>query len=217
MPHLEGTHEIAGLRVLEGNPTVMLLDADEAHNAMLLEQCNPGTSLRSVFQPEQDVVIAELLKRFWRHVDEPHPFRPLSLLINYWIEETRDDEANWHNPGLVMKGLDAFERLIESSMSSMLIATDLHAGNVLAAQREPWLVIDPKPFIGDTAFDATQHLLNSRSRLRLNPHDTIRRVSSLLELDYERVRLWTFARLAAEPRDDWDDEATDLARGLVME
>ena len=211
---MEGLHEIAGLRELNGNPTVKLLDADDDANAMLLERCEPGTSLRELFQPDQDVVIADLLKRFWRHIDEPHPFRPLSILINYWIEETRDAEARWHDRDIVVKGINAFEKLIESSMSSTLIATDLHAGNVLAAKREPWLVIDPKPFIGDTAFDATQHLLNSRSRLRHDPWETIRRVASLLELDYERVRLWTFARLAAEPRDEWDDDATDLARLL---
>jgi len=48
----------------------------------------------------------------------------------------------------------------------VLLATDLHAGNVLRAQREPWLVIDPKPFLGDPAYDATQHLFNSRGSTR---------------------------------------------------
>jgi streptomycin 6-kinase len=76
-------------------------------------------------------------------------------------------------------------------------------------------VIDPKPFVGDRAFDATQHLLNCRSRLRTDTKDTIRRYADLLEVDFERARLWLFARLAAEPRDDWDDEATELAR-IVM-
>ena len=51
----------------------------------------------------------------------------------------------------------------------MLLATDLHAANVLRAEREPWLVIDPKPFIGDPAFDATQHLFNCRARLHADP------------------------------------------------
>jgi streptomycin 6-kinase len=215
MPHMEGLHEIAALRELNGDPTVMLLDADENVNAMLLERCDPGTSLRELFQPDQDVVIAEMLKRFWRPVEEPHPFRPLSMLINDWMEETRNDEPRLHNRDLVTKGLETFETLVETSLSSTLLATDLHAGNVLASRREPWLVIDPKPFIGDPAFDATQHLLNSRSRLRVNPWETIRRVASLLELDYERVRLWTFARLAAEPRDEWDEDATQLAQILV--
>ena len=42
----------------------------------------------------------------------------------------------------------------------MLLHTDLHAGNVLAAEREPWLAIDPKPYVGDPAYDVTQHIFN---------------------------------------------------------
>jgi streptomycin 6-kinase len=85
----------------------------------------------------------------------------------------------------------------------VLLATDLHAGNVLRSEREPWLVIDPKPFVGDPAYDATQHLFNCTERLLSDPKGTIHRMAYLLGVDYERVRLWTFARAAAEPRDDW--------------
>jgi len=102
--------------------------------------------------------------------------------------------------------------LSASSVSNVLLATDLHAGNVLRAEREPWLAIDPKPFVGDRAFDATQHLLNCRSRLRLEPYPTMRRMADLCEVDYDRLRLWTFARLAAEPRPIWDDDSTYLAK-----
>ena len=78
----------------------------------------------------------------------------------------------------------------------MLLATDLHAGNVLRSEREPWLVIDPKPFVGDPAYDVTQHLFNCDVRLRSDPNGTIRRIADLLALDQERVRLWMFARAA---------------------
>jgi streptomycin 6-kinase len=97
----------------------------------------------------------------------------------------------------------------------VLLATDLHAGNILRAQREPWLVIDPKPFVGDPAYDATQHLLNCEARLRADPETTIRRFAELLEVDDERVRLWLFARVAAESRDVWDDDTLALARALA--
>jgi streptomycin 6-kinase len=86
---------------------------------------------------------------------------------------------------------------------------------VLRAQREGWLAIDPKPFIGDRAYDATQHLLNCRARLTSETTSTLRRCADLLEVDVERVRLWTFARVAAAPRDDWDDESLALARALA--
>jgi len=71
----------------------------------------------------------------------------------------------------------------------------------------PWLVIDPKPFVGDPAYDATQHLFNCDERLRADPDRTIRRIAELLGVDHERVRQWTFARAAAEPREDWNDES----------
>ena len=75
------------------------------------------------------------------------------------LQETLADSARWPDVGLVQAGLRLFEELPRSSPTHMLLATDLHAGNVLRAQREPWLVIDPKPFVGDPAYDATQDLL----------------------------------------------------------
>ena len=108
--------------------------------------------------------------------------------------------------GLAREGLRIYQALLADTPCDVLLATDLHAGNVLGAQREPWLVIDPKPFVGDAAYDATQHLLNCPGRLRSNPGTTIGRFSDLLGVDPERVRLWTFARLASdpwEPRHEW--------------
>ena len=207
MPHMEGEHEIDALRFLNGDPCVRLLDADDSLGAMLLERCEAGPTLRTLSEPEQDRVIARLLGRLWRSPAPPHPFRPLSAMTMYWSEETINQSGHWFDSGLVREGLRLFKDLPQSRPAEdVLLATDLHAGNVLQAQREPWLVIDPKPFVGDAAYDATQHLLNCPERLRADPHGTIRRFADLLEVDGERVRLWTFARAAAEPREDWGDQ-----------
>jgi streptomycin 6-kinase len=215
MPHMEAEHELHGLRFWDGDPTVRLLEADEDLNAMLLERCEPGTVLRVLPEPEQDVVIAGLLRRLWRSPSAPHPFRPLSVMTGYWSEETLADAERWPDKGLVHEGLRLFEELPRSAPTEVLLATDLHAGNVLRAQREPWLVIDPKPFVGDPAYDAAQHLFNCAARLRSEPKGTIRRFADLLDVDHERVRLWTFARAAADPRDDWDDDLMALARAIA--
>jgi streptomycin 6-kinase len=216
MPHMEGEHEIEGLRFWNGDPTVRLLEADDDARAMLIERCEPGTPLRTLPEPVQDVVIARLLRRLWRLPAPPHAFRPLSVMLEHWGAETLTQVSRWPDSGLVREGLALFRELPESATENVLLATDLHAGNVLRAQREPWLVIDPKPFVGDPAYDATQHPLNCRSRLRSDPKGTIRRLANLLELDYERVRLWTFARAAAEPRDDWSgDGLFDLPRATA--
>lgn len=216
LPHFEGEHEMEGLRFWNGDPTARLLNADAGLGAMLLERCEPGTVLRTLPEPEQDCVIARLLPRLWRVPPKPHPFRPLSVITEHWAKETLADAERWPDAGLVREGLCLFAELPRTARSEVLLATDLHAGNVLRAQREPWLVIDPKPFVGDPAYDATQHLLNCDARLRSDPDGTIRHFADLLGLDHERVRLWMFARAAAEPRENWkEDERINLARAIA--
>jgi streptomycin 6-kinase len=128
------------------------------------------------------------------------------MLMKYWSEETLAGLAQWPDTGLVREGLRLFEELPRTAPTEVLLATDLHAGNVLQSKRKPWLVIDPKPFVGDPAYDSTQHLFNCEVRLRSDPHGMISRIADLLGVDHERIRLWTFARAAAEPRDDWSNE-----------
>lgn len=216
LPHFEADHEIAGLRFWNGDPTVRLREADEQRGALLLEHCDPGTHLRPLrSEAEQDVVIARLLNRAWRVPERPHLFRPLRAMTDRWADETRRQSARWPDAALVRAGLDLFDDLSRPRADDVLLTTDLHAGNVLRAQREEWLVIDPKPFLGDRAYDATQHLLNCLDRLRSTPADTVQRFAGLCHVDAERLRLWLFARLAAEPRDDWThDPCWALARAV---
>lgn len=215
MPHMEGEHESAGLRVWAGGATVRLLDADDELGAMLLERCAPGFSLRTLPEPEQDVVIAGLLRRLWCAPVPPHPFRPLSAMMAHWSEEALTHAGRSTDPGLVREGLRLLKELPDSAPVCVLLATDLHAGNVLRARRAPWLVIDPKPFVGDPAYDATQHLLNCRARLRSDADVTIRHLADLLLVDDERVRLWLFARAATMTQAGNGDSLMDVARSIA--
>ena len=70
---------------------------------------------------------------------------------------------------------------------------------MLAAHRQPWLAIDPKPQVGDPAFDPLQLILQTSDPLDDDdPAATIRyrlqRVSERLDVDAERVRAWGVAR-----------------------
>ena len=216
MPHMEGEHEIHGLRFWAGDPTVRLLRADEDIGAMLLERCHPGTTLRVLEERDQDVVISGLLRRLWRWPSAEYPFRPLSALMEFWSSETLMHAERWPDSELVREGLRLFKELPANATREVLLATDFHAGNVLHAEREPWLVIDPKPFLGDPTYDATQHLFNCWARMRSKPEETMRRLADLLGMDYERLRLWMFARAAAEPRDDWSNgNRLELARAIA--
>ncbi len=214
LPHMEAENEIDGLLFWNGDPTVYVLETDLELNAMLLERCEPGTTLRGQPENEQDQVIAKLLRRLWQTLPDTHPFRPLSEMITQWTKESIEQADRLPDAGLAKEGVRIFEALLNDAPCDVLLATDLHAGNVLRAQREPWLVIDPKPFYGDAAYDATQHLLNCKERLHSKPISTIGRFADLLGVDSERVRLWTLARLASTSGGDWH-KSQDLARRLM--
>src|SRR5918997_1200433 len=78
--------------------------------------------------------------RFW---DGDPAVRLLAAMTAQWASETLADAARWPDAGLVEEGLRLFEELPRTSPTEVLLAPDLHAGNVLRAQRAPWLVIDP--------------------------------------------------------------------------
>jgi streptomycin 6-kinase len=197
LPHLEAEHEAHGLRFWNGDAMVQLLDADEASGALLLERCEPGSPLSEQPEPERDRVVAGLLRRLWRVPPPGHPFRPLSVMVRYWGDVALARPEAWPDAGFIRAGVQRLIELGEPGNGDALLATDLHAGNVLAARREAWLAIDPKPFVGDAAYDATQHLLNCTLRLCEDPCGTVARFSGLLGVKQERVHAWLFARLAA--------------------
>jgi streptomycin 6-kinase len=197
-PHFEGLDEALGLKFWEGDPTVKLLASDESSGAMLLEHCLPGTVLRQQPETAQDEVIANLLNRLWlRSADgaDLSAFRTLTSMLETWYEEASLKKEGEADRALFSEGFELLLDLERSSPSGVLLATDLHAGNVLR-HGETWRIIDPKPFVGDRTFDLVQHILNCRERLISDPIALIGRLAELAQLGSERLRLYLFGRLA---------------------
>lgn len=216
--HAEAAHEGDGLRHWSGDGAVELYAVEEFEDtvALLLERCVPGTTLDRRPEPEQDAVIAGLLRRLWREPMAGHRFRPLQVLCDAWAEEFDHKTALGRvglDAGLARDGMALLRALPATSPRRALLCTDLHAGNVLAAGRQPWLVIDPKPYVGDPAYDVTQHMLNCPERLRTGPRDLAWRLADLAGLDRDRVLLWLFARCVQESP-DWPGLA-DVARTMA--
>jgi streptomycin 6-kinase len=213
--HLESEHEAAALRQWGGEAAVLLYDATEDADtlALLLEACEPGTELRGQPEEKQDEIVAGLLRRLWRAPPVGHPFRPLQEMCDQWADECAAKPAQRLDAGIVRDGLFQFRDLARTADQSMLLLTDLHAGNILAARREPWLVIDPKPYVGDPSYDVLQHMLNCQERLATDPVGFAHRMADLAGLDDDRVVQWLFARCVQESP-DWPGMA-DIARKLA--
>lgn len=207
--HDEALHEADGLLAWNGRGAVRLLIALTVGDtsALLLEACEPGTALSQVLPPpEQDIVVAGLLRRLWIEPPAGHPFRTLQSMCDWWAEEFEEKFAAEArepqlDPGLARAGIELFRNLPGTAERSVLLCTDLHPGNVLAAGREPWLTIDPKPYVGDPTYDPLQHMLNFPDRLVADPVGFAQLMSDLLDLDAERLRRWAFARCMQESVD----------------
>jgi streptomycin 6-kinase len=207
--HFEAEHEADALHLWDGDGAVRGLRAEtfEDTTALLLERCVPGGPLREAMpEPEQDVVVAAVLRRLWDHEPPPgHPFRTLQEMCSRWAAECERHEPSKHESfdrGLTRAAIELLRELPSTATRRVLLATDLHAGNILAAERQPWLAIDPKPFVGDPAYDPVQHMLNCDERLATDPVGLARRMADLLELDRARTTMWLFARCAQESAND---------------
>lgn len=158
--HPEAAHEADALRTWDGCGAVRLHAAETFDQtiALLLERCTPGTPLgHSIPEPEQDVIVAGLLRRLWTVRPGSHAFRPLWSMCDEWAAEFERDFTRAPSdvdPGLAREAMTLFRELPRATGHDALLCTDLHAENILAAEREPWLVVDPKPYLGDPAYDA---------------------------------------------------------------
>jgi streptomycin 6-kinase len=204
--HTEALHEAEGLAVLGGRGAVEVYAFEHMGSdttAMLLEPCRPGTDLRGRPEAEQHLVVSDLLRSVWAvELPSDHPFRPLSVMADDWVvraEARLAAEPGRLDASLACEGLALFRELSRTGPSEVLLCTDLHAGNVLSGQRRPpWLLIDPKPYIGDPHYDVLQHLLNCDASLQADPIGLLTEVADLAGLDPERVRQWLFARCVEE-------------------
>jgi streptomycin 6-kinase len=198
--------EAAGLRIWDGNGAVRLHAAHHSPSAyaLLVERCLPGTPLGQARpEPDQDQVVTRLLRQLWAQPHAGYPFRPLAEMCAVWAGEFEQEyaaaaHADKIDPGLARAGIELFRALPGTADSQVLLCTDLHGENILAAQRAPWLVIDPKPYVGDPAYDVLQHMLNCEDRLAADPAGLARRMAGLAGIDTGRVRQWLFARSVQE-------------------
>ncbi|MCO1598084.1 aminoglycoside phosphotransferase family protein [Micromonospora sp. RHAY321] len=198
-PDGESRHEADALAHWDGDGAIRLLHHDPQRRALLVERCRPGTALHELPADRALDVLTGLLPRLWRPAGAP--FTPLAEETAGWIDRM---PRAWERAGrpyerrLLDAALALLAELASSQGEQVLVNQDLHAGNVLAADREPWLVIDPKPLTGEREFSVVplvrgRELGHSPAAVR----HRLDRLSAELGLDRERVRGWTIGQTLA--------------------
>ncbi|MFE9644073.1 aminoglycoside phosphotransferase family protein [Streptomyces sp. NPDC006365] len=195
-PHPGNVHEPDAFTVWGGRGAVRLYERDDDRFAMLLERAGTST-LAEVEDDDEVVTVAGRLNRRLA-VPAPPGLPLLRERADAWEEQLhRDAEELPHTlPRHVLDAALATVRELGRTQPETVIHGDLHARNILRADREPWLAVDPKGYAGDPAYDCGT-LLKARA-LRLLEADDLRKAvrraldvfAKAAEVDRERARRW---------------------------
>ncbi len=215
-PHPEAADEHLALRAWNGEGAVRLLRADPHRWALLLERAEPGDDLGALPTYDACTVIAGLYARLHR------PALPqldrLSGHATRWAGELARLRRSTDLPRRFVTqaaGLAA-EFAADPATDGRLLHGDLHYGTVLAAGREPWLAIDPKPRSGDPAYEVAPVLWNRFDEVlaatdpRAEILDRFYAVVDGAGLDEERARSWVVVRALMNVTWALEDGLADL-------
>jgi streptomycin 6-kinase len=188
--------EAAALAAWGGRGAALLLEAEPALGALLLERLDHTRSLEAVEIGDAVVIAGGLLRRL--AISAPPGFRPLQAVAQ---ELARTLPERWERLGrpLPRRLLDQaceLARELGTSPAGLLVNYDLHYADVLAGRREPWLAVDPKVVAGDLEYGLAQLLWRRLEDMEaeggLERH--FRALTEAAGLDAERARSWTLVR-----------------------
>ncbi|MDH6229082.1 MULTISPECIES: aminoglycoside phosphotransferase family protein [Streptomyces] len=224
MPREETTAALVGLRTWNGDGIVRLLDHDPESGTMLLERLDAARTLSSI--EDDDVamgILAGLQARLVR-VPAPQGLRSLGDIVTEMLEKVPHAVAALADPAdrQLLRGWASAVAELAGEPGDRMLHWDLHYDNVLAAQREPWLAIDPEPLAGDPGFDLWPALdsrwddvvvKNGALRVVRRRFDLL---TEVLGLDRARATGWTLGRLLQNSLWDIDDGETALASSSIV-
>jgi streptomycin 6-kinase len=204
--------EAAALRTWDGRGSVRLLDEDPETWTLLLERLHDARSLADVPDDMRAVqVIAELLARLTAH-PAPLGIPSLAHVAERMVGDVpvaATSLADGSQRRLLARCASAVAE-VAGEPGDRLLHWDLHYENVLAADREPWLAIDPKPLAGDPGFELLPALWNRWDDV-VATGDVDRAVRrrfdlmvDVLGLDRDRAVAWSLGRVLQNAL--WDIE-----------
>jgi streptomycin 6-kinase len=222
-PRPEFDAEFEALRAYDGRGCVRLLDGDSARGAMLLERLLPGHTLATVKDDERATEIAAGLMAQLRFAPPTGHHFPSTQDWMRGLEKLRARFGGGTGP-FPARLVDRAERLsVElhaSAAPAVLLHGDLHHYNILAAERAPWLIIDPQGVVGEPAYETGALLRNPLPQVYAWPdfaERTARRVAILAERlgeDRRRIAGWGLAQAVLSAW--WTMEETGLPDEPVL-
>jgi streptomycin 6-kinase len=219
----EMLNEVNALKHIGGHGMIKLLRFDCRRRAMLLEKLEPGDNLKTAFEGNEigavDIAI-DIMQKLWREPPPPegNTFPRLETWFNNCFEKAADTEFPREYIG---KAAGFFEEL-NLTGRRVLLHGDLHHENILSAQREPFLAIDPKGITGNFGYEMSTFLINHRWWMKSDPDvkekldAAINRFAGAFKMPPEAIRKWTFAQSVLSAWWTFEENSDNWRRELEL-
>jgi len=197
-----GSHEPLALQHWHGRGAVELLRADPRRDAVLLERLH-AEDVGELWDVAACEVVGELYRRL--HVPAPPRLRRLSAVVDGWLDQLGRLPRNAPLPRRLVEQAIAIGRRLrdDEGADGRLLHGALGLEHVLAADREPWVAIAPKPLSGDPHAEPARALWSRWDEVVTSGdvRGTVRRrFHTLVDaagLDEDRARDWAVLRAVA--------------------
>ncbi|MEO5951195.1 MAG: aminoglycoside phosphotransferase family protein, partial [Chloroflexia bacterium] len=183
----------------------------------------PGAMLSSVEDDAEATSIAASVMRQLRHpVPADHSFP----YVEDWargMDRLRGEFNGSTGPFpayLVERAEGLFAELLPSQAERVVLHGDLHHFNILSAERQPWLSIDPKGVIGEPAYEIGALIRNPTPQILVEPNlasilkRRIEQLSGELVLDRQRIYGWSLAQAVLSAWWTYEDREGNVDEGF---
>ena len=199
LPDPESDPEALALTAWAGHGAVRLEAHDPDRCGLLLERCEPGTPIGD--EPDRAAALAEgvSLAVALHRVAPPAGVPELATVMSPCAERVADRRslAPQVEDLLYDLAVDTL-RSAGRALRSVLLHGDLNPTNVLRSGRG-WLAIDPKPMVGDPAYDGARLILQTAPDEGPDPivviGERIRRTAGAFGVESDRLARWCLAEI----------------------
>ncbi|MFI5691587.1 aminoglycoside phosphotransferase family protein [Kribbella sp. NPDC051586] len=198
----ESESEALALRTWNHADVVEVYEDDPETSTLLLERLEPRTLDDLPDAMEATQILAEVLTHLMV-VPAPPGVRRLSDIAAGMIEDAPRVIPMLADPAeqaLTWRFVAQMTELLPEP-GDRLLHWDLHYYNVMAAKRQPWLVIDPKPLAGDPGFELMPAVWNrwddlvATGDLSQAIRDRFDLMLEVTGIDRDRALGWTAGRI----------------------
>ena len=192
--------ETTALEAWNGEGAVRLLEADP-RGAHLRAAPTPGTSLGAERNPMRALrLIAEALRTLW--IPAPEGLQPLSVEVRAWNAEMPARFESAHRPfeRQLLYDVQQLYRAFGPTQSGQVLLHGDARLDAFVLDGDRAIAIDPKPLVGEPAFDVASLLRDKPAELVQDPvagreqlQARLNQLTDQLDVQPSRVKGWAFA------------------------